>query len=166
MNPCRRRASGCHTIPKTRPQGQQTGPKKERKVTRGREVIPGGCQRAAREATEASRSPQEHPSDLLRYVWRRKGSGHGPEGVQKEVQIGAPEEQQNRALAAARAQSSMSKDSPNEASKLGCSLKAWKRSLQSPRKHCKRPSCHQNEPCPAMGEAGQHKCPSPRLSIL
>ena len=33
-----------------------------------------------------------------------------PEGVQKGIQIGAPEEEQNRALAAARAQSSMSED--------------------------------------------------------
>ena len=39
----------------------------------------------------------------------------GPEGVQKEVQIAAPEEEQNRALAAARTQSGMSGDTPNAA---------------------------------------------------
>ena len=36
------------------PQWQQMGPKKKQKVTQGRQVIPGGCQRAARKATEAS----------------------------------------------------------------------------------------------------------------
>ena len=50
----------------------------------------------------------------------------GPEGIQKGVQIGAPEEEQNRALAAARAQFSMSEDTPNEASKPGCSPRAQK----------------------------------------
>ena len=48
----------------------------------------------------------------------------GPEGIQKGIQIGAPEEEQNQALAAARAQSSMSEGTPNEASNLGCSVKA------------------------------------------
>ena len=47
-----------------------------------------------------------------------------PDSVQKGVQIEAPEEEQNRALAAARAQSSMSEGTQNGASKLGCSLKA------------------------------------------
>ena len=27
MHPCRRRANGCHKVPKTTPEGQQTGPK-------------------------------------------------------------------------------------------------------------------------------------------
>ena len=53
-----------------------------------------------------------------------KEADMGPEGVQKGVQIGAPEEEQNRALAAARAQSSISEDTPNGVSKLGCSPKA------------------------------------------
>ena len=43
----------------------------------------------------------------------------GAEGTQKGAQIGAPEEEQNRALAAARAQSSMSEDTQNGTSKTG-----------------------------------------------
>ena len=50
----------------------------------------------------------------------------GPEGVQKEVQIGALEEEQNRALAAARTQSSTSEDTTNGTSKPGWSPKAQK----------------------------------------
>ena len=53
-----------------------------------------------------------------------KAADMGAEGIQKEVQIAAPEEEQNLALAAARAQSSMSGGTPNEASNLVCSPKA------------------------------------------
>ena len=40
--------------PKKKPQGQQMGPEKKQKVTGGQAVIPGGCQRIAREAKMVS----------------------------------------------------------------------------------------------------------------
>ena len=63
-------------------------------------------------------------------------------GVEKIVQIGAPEEEQNQALAVAKTQSSMSEDTPNGTSKLGCLMKTQKRSLRNPREHRKRPRWH------------------------
>ena len=40
--------------PEKKLQGQQNGPKKDQKVTGGLAMIPGGWQRAAREAKEVS----------------------------------------------------------------------------------------------------------------
>ena len=142
------------------------GPKNEQNMTRGRALIHYRCQRASREATEASVGARKSTQVSSRDAFGdEKEADIGPEGDQKGVQIGVPEEEQNRALAAARAQSSMSEDIPNGASKLGCSPKASRKSLRSPRKHCKKPSWHQKGPCPAMGEPGQHEGPSPRLGI-
>ena len=66
----------------------------------------------------------------------------GAEGTQKGVQIGDPEEEQNRALAAARAQSSTSENTPNGALTPGWSPRAKKGSPRSPGEHLQSPSWH------------------------
>ena len=67
-------------------------------------MLPRECQRASRETKKASvgarKSIQVSPSDAL---GDEKEADMGPEGIQKEVQIVAPEAKQNRALPAARA---------------------------------------------------------------
>ena len=73
-------------------------------MTGGRAVTPCGCQRALKKAIEASvgarKSTQVSSCDTF---GNKKKADMGPEGVQKAVQIGAPEEEQNQALAEARA---------------------------------------------------------------
>ena len=54
MNPCPKRANGCHTVPKKRPQGKQMRHKSDQTMTLGRAVSPCGCRKAAREAKKAS----------------------------------------------------------------------------------------------------------------
>jgi len=58
------------------------GPKEEQKVTQGRAVIPCGCQRASREATEASVGARKSTQVSSRDAFGdEKEADMGPEGV-------------------------------------------------------------------------------------
>ena len=100
--------------------GSREAAKSDRRVSSDPWRMPEGSKGGKRSLNGSPQRNQVSPRDAL---GDEKKADMGPKGIQKGVQIGAPEKEQNRALAAARAQSSMSGDTPNAASKPGCSSK-------------------------------------------
>ena len=134
--------TGCHTDtkdklrPKKGHQRLQTGHELEPNATQGRARTLVGARRHRRKTKEAAaqvhRGTRWDPSDEM-------GADMVTNSLQKGVQLGDPGDDQNRAPAAAKARSSMSKTSQKEQQNSKCEQKLQTWRLQGPKRAPREP---------------------------